>query len=319
MKRILTAVAILLQSNLFAQQNISLSDSMPAVSEGLKAGYDITAHRKKEVVTKEVSADIDPFYVTNTSSQAKLILHGQMPQYSVGLFHPSWSLQMQQCHRSRLTNKGVALSAKPCIVIDAHWWMKWICFQPFNKNQRILDTGLNRASISANTIMIVPLNERPSVTVIFFPGGSSMGATAINGTNTSYGSQYAEQSSSGFVRVKNFANNSYLNNQNGPLNCSAVDPNWWSAQWEMVPVSGTNYYQIRNRWKNSFISTENSALLSDNGQGINAMWFLEEIGSTHTYSIKNAANNASLVFQNGVLRTTTVFGTQSYAQWIIEQ
>jgi ricin-type beta-trefoil lectin protein len=323
MKKTLVIAFLFLQKFVSGQQVLPVTDSMPAIDEGLKAGYEISGASEKEVGDKgNFSRFKLRFYVINTSNQAKLIL--LKPTNSIFSSTVSPELVRFKCSNAtgaRFTNKEATLAAKPCIVdalvddADPSSGKTVQKKKPANIGYWIKPGE----TISSNCIMIVPLNERPNMTVTFFPNTGSMGGTVINNDNNFNNSQFANQRSANFVRIKNFATNSYLHNQDGPVACSAIDNNWWSAQWEMIPVSGTNYYQIRNRSKNNFITVENSNMLTDNGQSASAMWFIEEIGSTRTYSIKNAANNLSLVFQNGVLKTMTVLGTQSYAQWIIEQ
>lgn len=323
MKRLPVIFLLLIQKVLYGQQVLPVTDSVPAINEGLKAGYEIAGTSEKEVGDKgNFSRYKMRFYVVNTSSQAKLIL--LKPTNSLFSSTVSPELVRFKCSNAtgaRLTNKDATISAKACIVdalvdeVDASSGKT----VPTKKQANIGYWIKPGETISSNCIMIVPLNERPNVSVTFFPNPTSMGGAVINNENNFSNGQFANQRPANFVRIKNFATNSYLHNQDGPVACSAIDNNWWSAQWEMVPVNGTNYYQLRNRSKNNFISTENANMLTDNGQSANAMWFIEEIGSTHTYSIKNAANNLSLAFQNGVLKTITVLGTQSYAQWIIEQ
>jgi len=323
MKRTLFIAFVLMQLNLFAQQVFPVSDSMPAVNEGLKAGYEITGASEKEVGDKgNFSRYKIRFYVINTSNQAKLIL--LKPSNSLFSSTVSPELVRFKCNNAtgaRMTNKEAALSAKTCIVdamVDAPDGSSGKTVQQ-KKPANIGYWIKPGETISSNTIMIVPLNEKPSMTVSFFPVSTSMGATVITNENNFGSSQFASQPANHFVRIKSFGANNYLNNQNGPIACSAIDFSWWSAQWELLPVSGSDYFHIRSRWKNNFLSTENADMISDNGQSANAMWLIEEIGSTHTYTIKNAANSLSLVFQNGVLRTVSQQGISSYGQWIIEQ
>jgi hypothetical protein len=348
MKKIFLTALIGVQVNVFAQTSLPVYDSMPVINEGLKAGYDITGASEKEVGDKgNFSRYKIRFYVANTSSEAKLILYKPNSFNFGGSVSPDLvQFKCSNATGARLTNKEATLKANPCIIDalvdepDASSGKTVQKKKPANIGYWIKPGE----SITANTIMIVPLNEKPKMTVSFFPNSASMGAAVVNNNNNGYttsnnnnsynngqnnsnngytNSQNNNNSQSnyfqGFLHIKNFSSNYYINNENGPAACTSIDYGWWSSQWEILPVNGTNYFVIKNRWKNTFISTDNNSMLSANGQSANSMWSVEEIGNTHTYSIKNAANNTSLVFQDGVLKTAVIFSPQPYTQWIIEQ
>jgi hypothetical protein len=336
MKPILSMAALLLQLNLLAQQPLTLTDSTPVTVNGLQAGYSITGEKEKEVGNKgDFSRFQVEFYVTNTSSEAKIMLHRQ--GFSIGGNGVSPNIVQFRCSNAtgaRLTSKEWALQAKPCtieaLVDDAEPSTNKIV-----QNRRMANIGYwirPGETISIKNVVIVPLNEKPGMTVTFFPGPiNNMVGSVINSNDNYNNNQYTDNNNrypvnnnqfsvQGFVRIKNFESNNYLHNQNGPVACTGIDRGWWSAQWEILPVNGTNYFVIRNRWKNNYISTENGSMISDNSQSANAQWSIEEEpGGNHTYTIKNAANNAKLVYQNGVLRTVAIFGTQPNMQWVIEQ
>jgi hypothetical protein len=339
-KKILLTAFIISRLNAYSQQFLPVTDSIPAMNEGLKAGYDITGASEKEVGDKgNFSRYKIHFYVINISSEAKLILY--RPNSSIFGSGTSPELVKFRCNNAtgaRFTNKEATLTAKPCIIdglvdeTDASG--KTVQKKkPANIGYWIKPGE----SINANTIMIVPLNERPNMTLSFFPNTSSMGGTVFNNNNNFYdnnnnynNTNYSNNNNNnfnngqnmpqGFVRIKKIASNNYLHNQNGPVACTVINHDWWSAQWEMLPVNGTNYYQIKNRWKNNFVSTDNNSMISDNGTSANAMWMIEETGSnSKIYIIRNAANNSKLTYQDGQLKTITSFGNQVNMQWIIEQ
>jgi hypothetical protein len=319
-----------------AQQSYPITDSMTQTVEGLAAGYNIVNAKEKEVGNKgDFSRYSVNFYVTNTSNEAKIILNKQGFNL-LGSGDASSGLVQFRCVNAtgaRLTSKELNLQAKPC-TLQALVDDKDCSTGKVTQSRRPAQVGYwirPGETISANTVVIVPLNERPNVTVTFFPNITGMTGTVINNNynynignnnyNNNNNNNNGQNTPPGFVRIKNFASNNYLHNQNGPVACTAIDNGWWSAQWEIVPVNGTNYYQIKNRWKNNFISTENNNMISDNGKSSNSMWLLEETGNNNnTYTIKNAANNAKLTFQDGSLKTTTsLFGNQANMQWVIEQ
>lgn len=364
MKQGITLLLILSMINSHSQQTIQVTDSMPAILEGLKAGYDITGTSEKEVGNKgDFGRFKIHFYITNTSSQAKVILH--KPNSNIFGSGTSPDIAQFKCLNAtgaRMTSKEFTLQAKPCI-IDALVEET----DPAGKavqNKKLANIGYwirPGETIASNTIVIVPLNEKPHVSVTFFPGPSNMPGTVINNnngydnnnynnnnySNTNYNNNpnnnynnnpntnynnnnnnsggnnnfnTAQNIPQGFIHIKNFASNNYLHNQNGPAACTAIDHEWWSAQWEVLPVNGTNYYQIKNRWRNNFISTDNNSMISDNGKSANAMWMIEETANnSKIYTLRNAANNSKLTYQDGQLKAVTSSGNQVNMQWIMEQ
>ena len=51
--------------------------------------------------------------------------------------------------------------------------------------------------------------------------------------------------------IKHNATGNYLHIQNGPLDYGKIKKSWWSAQWVLEPVKGSqpSTYRIKNRWK----------------------------------------------------------------------
>ena len=92
------------------------------------------------------------------------------------------------------------------------------------------------------------------------------------------------------------------------------------AVWELLPVTGTNYFLIRNRFQNKFLSTENASLLTDNNQSPAALWSIEQPLNTATFTIRNGVNNAPLILQNGVVMVPGDNNSQNNAAcWFIER
>jgi hypothetical protein len=329
MKKIILPVLFFAQSSVFAQQSLQVSDSMPVITEGLKGGYTITGTEEKEVGNKgNFSRYKIRFYVTNTSTEARIMMRRQ--GFAILGNDVSPNLATFKCLNAtgaRMTSKEFTLEARPCVVealvdeTDASSGKTVQTKKPANIGYW-LKPG---ETISSNSIVIVPLNEKPDVMITFFPAKANMVGSAMNTEYTDNSNQYnttrntaAPSTPHGFVHIKNFASSNYLHNQNGPVACTPIDLEWWSAQWELVPVSGTNNLQIRNRWKANFITTENSTLLSDNGQSAKAMWLIEETSVRNIYYIKNAADNSKLIYQNGMLKTSSSYNTEVNSQWIIE-
>ena len=68
---------------------------------------------------------------------------------------------------------------------------------------------------------------------------------------------------------------------------SAIQPEWWSAQWIFEPVDG--YYQIKNRWRNEFLHIQNGPIECGGIQPgwWSAQWALEPVAGTSFYRIRN--------------------------------
>lgn len=318
MKKICTFILIFvgLQS-LKAQQIFTVTDSFPATVNGLTAGYTITEASEKEVGSKgNFSRYKIKFYVTNNSSQAIVIMH--KPGFNLFgsgvVFDAVVQFKCSNATGARLTNKEATVRAKPCYV-DAIVEDKECGSDKVTQNKRNVNIGYwikPNETIATNSIMIVPLNEKPIVSVTFYPNtGNTIASIGYNNT--------ANPINNGFYRIKNFQSNYYLNNQNGTsLNCSNIDFDWWSAQWELLPINGTNYYNIRNRWKGNFLCVGNMEMLSADGNTTQSQWFIEDAGN-NTYTIKNVMSNQKLTYQNGMLTLSNVFGLSDNVKWLIEQ
>lgn len=320
MKKQILFFLMILQMRSFAQQQVfPVSDTAPANSGGLTFGYNIVDEKEKEVSNKgDQSRFKIRFYITNNSNQAKLLLRKQ----GFLINSTSFNLVQFRCANAtgaRLTSKELTLQAKPCIV-EAMVDDKDCSSGQTTQHMRPVNIGYwiqPGETISSNTIMIVPLNERPNITAALFPVNNSTvvgSAVMDNGFANNYTNQVQK-----FIRFRNVVSNTYLNNQNGPMVCSSIQFDWWSAQWELVPVTGTSYYLIRNRLRNNYISTDTPTLLSDNSQSPYAHWYIEPTGVNNAYLIHNTMDNIKLMVQNDVLTTTSASVVQPNAQWVIEQ
>ena len=317
MKKLILLILMLCVRIAFAQQPIAVTDSSPVTIGGLKAGYRIVTEKEKEVGNKgNFSRYSIEFFVTNVTNEAKIILYKQFNLLSNEVSPEIVLFRCSNATGARMTVKDVSLRANPCVLqtlIDE----KECSSDKTTKKVHLGQIGYwikPGETISARSVMIVPLNERPNFNVFLYPNASSIIATVYGDNNA------PSQNIPSIVKIRKFSSNDYLNNQNGPLVCSAIGHGWWSASWQLIPVSGTNYYLIKNRGKNNFfISTDNNGMLSLNDQSANTMWVIEPIGNTNTYTIRNASNNSSLISFNGSVQAMPVMGQQPNAEWIIEQ
>lgn len=326
MKYLLTGLAILLHTivqaqlnhdQIFTQQSFPVAPGKTAELDGLKAWYEITDSTTKEVGSKgDFNRFRLKFYVTNTSSQAKILY--QKPGFMGHAGPISASLVLFKCNNAtgaRFTNKQRSLDLQPCrLLADVEDYDS--ASHKTVVNRRMVTIGYfikPGETVSTGTIMIVPPNQLPDMTATFYPEvhqqiGELIDAGPASGNNQA----------PAFVRIKNFATGKYLNNQNSPLACTPIERDWWSAQWQIIPVNGSNNFQVINRWKSTFLSSENNTLSSMNGQSARAMWVLEETSVSNVYFIRNLADNAKLAFRNGALTVSNDYNNDTSAQWIIE-
>jgi hypothetical protein len=320
----------------FAQSSFDVSETEAATLNGLKTGYNLISEKEKEVGNKgDFSRFQVEFYITNITSEAKIILYRQ----GANLFNSdvAGNLVQFKCLNAtgaRLTSKEITLQAKSCI-IQAITDDKDCVSGKTIQNRRPVKIGYwikPGETISSRTIVIVPLNEKPKVVAILYPDANAPVGTTVNtgfnntpnNNNNGYNNGYNNNNApapiaNGFIKLRSLLNNTYLNIEKGPLSCSAIDNGWWSAQWQLVTVSGTNYYHIQNRWKPVFLSLDDNGLLSANNQSDNALWVIETVDGGNSYSIKSAVRNAALMNLNGNIQTTPLLKGQPNIKWSIEQ
>jgi Ricin-type beta-trefoil lectin domain-like len=305
----------------FSQQPFTVTQSAPARLDGLKAGYTLVNEKEKEVGDKgNFSRFSIEFYITNETNQAKIILYKQ--GFNLLASDVSPNLVLFRCINAtgaRMTSKEFSLQAKTCM-IPALVEDKDCSSGKTTQSKRQVQVGYwikAGETISTKSVVIVPLSQQPDMTAVFFPNSNSPVGSTIN--NQPVTNDLPVTGGEGFMKIRNFAINTFLNNQDGPLGCTTIDNGWWSAQWQLLPVPGTNYYVIKNRWKNNFISTGNNGLLSVNDQSANSMWMIEAVGNSNTYTLKNVGTNRFLINQDGALQAEAVFADQPNARWILEQ
>lgn len=313
MKKYYLLLLTLLYLQSRAQQALPVTDSLPAMQDGLQAGYTITGASEKEVGNKgNFSRYKIRFYVTNTTGEAKIFY--TKPAFFNG--SPSSTLVRFTCANAtgaRFTSKEATLQMQPANILadvedkDANG--KTVI------NRRTVNIGYwiqPGETIATNTIMITPLGEKPTVTAIYYPNTGTQAGVLLPQQNVPSLQQ-------NFVHIKNFATGNYLQLEQGPLQCTTIDQGWWSAQWEILPVNGSNYFVIKNRFRNNYLAIDNTnnAYMAPRGDAVNAMWVVEESGATGTYIIRSAANDAKLVTQNNLVRAQAQYGKPAAAQWII--
>ena len=323
---------ILLAVTTIAQQSVPVTEASPIESNGLRIGYNILQESEKEVGKKgNFNRYNIEFYVTNTTNEAKMILYKQ----GFNLFGSDVSANLVQfnCKNAtgaRLTTKGSTLLAKPCNVL-AVVEDKDCSSNKTIQSKRSVQIGFwIRAgeTISNKGIVIVPLNEKPDMSVTLVYNSNSLYGSAAAGpsynsrTNNNRPSNNNQSLNFGesFLKLRVFSGNTYINNQTGPTTCSTIDNGWWSAQWQLLSVPNTSYFLIKSRWKNTFLNNESAAGFStNNDQALNSMWIIEPDKNSNTYTLKNAADNSYLSVDRGNLQMNNSLNNMENARWLIER
>jgi hypothetical protein len=85
-----------------------------------------------------------------------------------------------------------------------------------------------------------------------------------------------------------------------------------------VPVPGTSYYNIQNKWHQNFLDVDkNNLVLSLNGQGISSIWALEPTHDANVFKIKNIQAGSYLVFDGKNIQLSTATNDLN-SSWILE-
>ena len=96
-----------------------------------------------------------------------------------------------------------------------------------------------------------------------------------------------------FSRIQNrWKPNQYLHVEHGKIEAGPLGkPGWWSAQWKLVPVSGTKYVRIQNRWKpNQYLHIEHGKIEAGplgKPDWWSAQWKLVPVSGTKYVRIQN--------------------------------
>ena len=303
------------------QQVFNITDSIGANENGLYAGYKIIDYKEKEVGDKgnfgRYSID---FYVTNTAAEAKIILYKDGFVFANDASPYLVNFNITNATGARFTNKQVSLQADACTII-ANVNDKDCASGKQVNNRRFVQIGYwikPGQTIKTRAIVIVPLNQKPAVVATLYPlVNSIIGSASLNDNIANYRIMPTEQPNVAFVKLKNAAMNGYLNNQKGQLACGNIDQGWWSAQWSLLPLDGTDYVVVKNKWQENFISTEDRYnLLSTNNKSQLTMWMVEPVqGSNRYFRLRNVGDNSYLNFDGVKLLSTPMQGNSPSAQW----
>lgn len=299
----------------FYPQTFDITDSGSVMVNGLKAGYEI---KETDIDSKKNNQSRYKiyFYLSNTGTEAKIMYQNSQFGGHSGPINNSIALfKCLNASGARLTNKMASMELQPC-----HMMAKVedkTCDGKTETNTREVELGYwirPGETVSKTYPMYVPQNEKPKITVTLYPEVANQ-----TGTFMQVNDQQQSNSNAGFAHIKNFSANTYLNNQSGSLQCTSIDNGWWSAEWEIIPVAGTENFLLKNHWKNNFLSTDNG-WLTFNSNSASAIWSIQETSTPNVFYIRNAASNARLYLDNGQLKISNNFiSNDNAAKWFIEK
>lgn len=307
-------------------QSVDVTESQPANLGGLSMGYTIKSTEVKAVSDKgDFSRYSIKFFVTNSTSEAKIILYKQGWNVMGNVSDRLVQFNCLNATGARSTSKEVSISATACNVLalvdDKDASNKTV------QNKRFVQIGYwikAGQTISTDAIMICPLNELPKIEATYLanqlqPVGSAAFPGVGNGS-TVYHNDVPLQpgDGQGFVKVRNLLSRTYLNCETGQPQSTTIDDGWWSAQWQLIPIPGTRYFNIKSRWKETFVTTDGGKLsLFSNYMSDGARWILEPASVPQSFRILNVDNHQYLCVGSNELKMT-LSRTYEGGTWALE-
>lgn len=308
---------------LSAQESSLVTEKQPLETSGLEIGYQINSTEVKTIGDKgDFNRCVVEFYVLNKRTSPQIIFY---KTDGISKISASDELAEFQClNATGMQNsvKAATILAEPCKVFG----LVDKTDDGADKSppaKRIVQIGYwikPGQKISTIEIVIVPLNEQPKIEAYnMLNAKPADNSSSGNQANASQSTNGPSVNLGGFLKIKNASNNTYLNIQTGtPLSTTLDKPSWFSAQWTLVPVTGTRYYNLQNKWKGNFLDTENGKItLSVNSQSNSSLWVLENTNDLNVYKIKNIQNGTYLALEgkNIILSQTA---TDAASSWMIE-
>jgi hypothetical protein len=251
-----------------AQTAAQVTDRQPVNFNGLTMGYKIKSEEVKAVGDKgDFSRFSINFYVTNSTNEEKIILYKQGWNVLNNVSDQLVQFNVLNATGARFTSKAAIINAAPCSVL-AEIEEKDCTTNKTTKNKRFVQIGYSikaGQTFSTNAIVIVPLNQKPDVEVAYLatqlgqPLGAASSGLPVAGPGAPPNMQPpppVQYNTADFLKFRNTANNTYINVETGVPSSSNIDAGWWSAQWQLIPMPGSNNYYIKNRWKESYLGTD---------------------------------------------------------------
>ena len=323
---LLLLVGIFFTGSLSAQQRFTVTDRSPAIVDGLEMGYTVKSKEEKTVGDKgNFSRYALRFYITNTTQQEKIILYKQGLNVLGNVSDELVQFNCLNATGARLTTKSAILNATACNVL-AQVDETDCNTKKTIKSKRFVQIGYSikaGQTISTDGVVIVPLNEPPNVQAVYQANSLQPVASASVGMQPD-NSQPIQQPPTGgavgsYKKIKNLGSNTYINVETGILRCSAIQGDWWSAQWDVAPIPGSGYYSIRNRWKGHYIATERGSLAMATNTALQGSgWVLEPTREANTFRIKNAEAGSYLSVISGQITVTAGNSNGNSTVWVLE-
>jgi hypothetical protein len=330
MKNLLSTTLLLLcVSRLWAQQAYVVTDKQPGLVDGLEFGYTIKSAEVKAVSDKgNFSRYSLKFYVTNTTNQSKIILYKQGLNILNNVSDKLVQFNCLNATGARLTTKSAIINAAPCNVLAL---VEDKATGKVDPNKRFVQIGYwikAGETISTSAIVIVPQNELPDMQALYLAnelhqplGTASVGSYSDDQSRPQQQAQPSiYEPGSGFSKIMNYNERTYLNVETGTPRSTAISPDWQSAQWQFVPVPNTDYVNIKNRWKNSFLSVDSGSLgLFVNYMSDGSRWKLEKVPGAHIYRLRNVGTGGYLCLASGQLTMSASYNNTLNTGWVFEQ
>ncbi len=289
---LLTIIGALGLGKIFAQPGIQVTDQSPQIIEGLKCGYTIKSLETKEVGDKgNFSRYSVNFYVTNVTDMPRIMYYRRGYNGINGVSDLLVQFNCLNATGARLTSKSVVVHALP-----------YQQYRDHDREHHMDQVGYSimpGQTINTEAIIIVPLNQQLNI-VAYYLGYSqqqvpwSADGNAVVNTQSDVPPPPPVLNTQGFTQIRNLYSNTFINIQTGVVGATPIQNGWWSAQWQIIPVPGTNFYKIQNHWKSNFMCTENGYLTmapSDQPDGSNWIFEPSERGG-NIFRIRNVRSGA---------------------------
>lgn len=309
----------------FAQQSFNITDQQPALVDGLALGYQIKSTEVKTVGDKgDFSRYAIRFYVTNTTNQGKIILYKQGWNIMGNVSDQLAQFICLNATGARFTTKEAIINAIACNVL-AMVDDKDCATNKNVKNQRFVQIGYwikPGQTISTDGIVIVPLNQLPNMQVNYLAAQLQPIASAglYGGNDVPPPPPIQRNNQQSFTKIRNILNNTYLNEETGLPRTSVIDSEWWSAQWQLLQIPGTNNYWIKNKWKGDYLGSADGFIgLTPNPQVPTTNWIMMATPDPSIFRFKNAATGGFLSLEYNKLAISPPSNNMTGVDWQLEK
>lgn len=298
----------------WSQQGFPVTDQQPVNIQGLLCGYKIKSLETKAVSDKgDFSRYSISFFVKNVSPQPWIL---PFRTNGNGIAVPSDNLVQFICGNAtgyRLTSKYAVVKAPRYNYYQNRTW---------SRDGFAVMPG---QTITVDEVMIVPLNE-PLNMVAFYIGYSQqlvpLAAAVAPPPPPPVAGPAVDQpppvfDGQRFYQVRSANNNAFINVQTGVISCTPIQNGWFSAQWQIIPVPGSNFVKLKNKWRANFIDTERGYItMAAMDQSPGSVWSIEPADGG-MFFIKNVQSGQYLSYWGGQVHLTPGTGTPG-AAWMIQ-